>query len=433
MSTLKTKINNLLFLYKNSQLIKVSSKNATQVIVRLLMGLLNIKITSLLVGASGMALLSQFYNVIQFSTNIANGGIMHGVTKLTAQFEHSYNKRKLVVHNALLITLVFTLIPSCTLLLFSEKIAISFLYDIKYSGVLRASGILIFSMALNNLLLAYTNGIQDYKRYIHLNIAASIISTIITLPAIYFYGVNGGLWAQYIAALTITLITIIKIHDYLPSIHKLIFSKTISTRLIKFGLMLLVASSTTPLVSISIRNVIVENCSLDQAGWWDGINKISSTYISLIISMLSLYFLPKISKTMSTKELNSEIKQSLLVTIPFVALGSFLIYFFRDLIISLLFTEQFRNMRYLFIFQCIGDVVRIFNWFFAITVMMREQTKEYIIVELTMALIIIGSAYLVIPKMGIIGSTVIYTINTFIYSIFVITIYKRMIRKSRKT
>lgn len=354
---------------------------------------------------------------------------MHGVTKLTAHFDYSKAKQKLIVHNAFLITIVLTTIPALFLFLFANKMALTLFYDIKYAAVLRASGILIFSVALNNLLLAFTNGLQIYNKYIYLNVINGLTTFLILVPAIYFYGLQGALWSQYISSVVISVITIGILHRYLPSFRRVVFSKVIGKRLINFGLMLLVASSLTPLVQIITRNVIVEYCSLSQAGWWDGIGKISNTYISLIIATLSLYVLPKISKTTDSKALHSEIKLSLKQVIPLVALGSLLIYLLRDIIISLLFTEEFVGMRDLFLYQAIGDVLRIGGWFFAITIMMKEQIKQYIFAEILIAIITVVNAYLIIPRMGILGTTFIYALNMLIYFIFVVLIFSRMLRR----
>ncbi|SMO57847.1 polysaccharide transporter, PST family [Saccharicrinis carchari] len=415
--------------YINSELIKVSAKNSLQVLVKLITGLLSIKIISVFLGASGMALLSQFYNVIQFGTNMANGGIMHGVTKLTAHFDYSKAKQKLIVHNALIITIVLTTIPTLFLFLFGNKIAFTLFYDIKYAAVVRASGVLIFTTAINNLLLAFCSGLQVYNKYIYLNIINGITSFLIAVPAIYFYRMQGALWSLYIASLATSAITFCFIHKYLPSFRRLVYSKVISKRLINFGLMLLVASSLTPLEQIITRNVVVEYCSLSQAGWWDGIGKISNTYISIIITTLSLYVLPKISKTLGVKALHSVIQLSLKQILPLVALGSLLIYLLRDSIISILFTYEFIGMRDLFLYQAIGDVLRVTAWFFAITIMMKEQVKQYIFAEVLIAVIAIVNAYLIIPRIGIVGSTLAYAINMFIYFIFVVIIYRRMLNK----
>lgn len=430
MNQISKNIGKVFELYKNSQLIRVSAKNSVQVIIKLITGLLSIKFTSIFLGTAGMTLLSQFNNIIQFSTNIASGGVMHGVTKLSAHFDYSRTRQKIIVHSAFIISAICTIIPSLIIFLNADTIALTFFYDIKFSPILKASGILIFSMALNNLLLSFINGIQEYNKYIFLNIISGIISAAFILPAIYLYGLLGAIWAQYLSSVITTTITIIYIKKHLPSFRRLTFSKAISKRLITFGLMLLVASSTTPLVKILSRNIIIEYCSLNEAGWWDGIGKISNTYTSLIISTISLYILPKISKTTGIDLLNKEIKISLKQIIPLVLCGSLFIYLSRDYIISILFTKDFSGMKNLFLYQCLGDVFKIISWFFAITIMMKEQVKQYIFLEIIMAFIIITNMYIIIPKMGITGSTLIYAINMFIYFIFVLIIYIRMLKKS---
>ncbi len=428
---LRKLLGSLIDLYKDSQLVKVSSKNLVQVIVKLVVGVLNIKISAVFLGTSGVALLSQFNNVIQFFTNIANGGLMNGVTKLTAFYECSLKRRRLVVYNAFLITLVLSFVLSILFVLFNNEIATTFLYDDKYTPIVKASGVLVFSLAINNLLFAFVNGLQAYNKYVYLNVAASLISALVIIPAIVLYGIEGGLWGQYIAAFIITIFTLLSVYKYLPSFKNIVFSKLISSRLMKFGIMLLVASSINPLMRIVTRNVIVEYCSLHQAGWWDGINKISNTYVSVVLSSLGLYFLPKISKTTCAKKINSEIKHSLLLVIPIVAGGSVLIYFLKDTIILLLFTDDFKGMSDLFLFQCIGDMMKIVNWFFAITIMIKEQVKQYIFAELVSALIIIANAYLIIPYFGIVGSSMAYAINKVVYFVFVFVIYKRMLVLNR--
>ncbi len=62
-------------------------------------------------------------------------------------------------------------------------------------------------------------------------------------------------------------------------------------RVLGFGLMLLVASSISPVVSIIIRRVIIQHYSLNDAGLWEGISRISKTIFGLGVSTLSLYYL----------------------------------------------------------------------------------------------------------------------------------------------
>jgi len=51
----------------------------------------------------------------------------------------------------------------------------------------------------------------------------------------------------------------------------------------------------TPLVQIGIRKHIIETLTIEQAGYWDALSKISNAYFGIITSSLSIYYLPKLS------------------------------------------------------------------------------------------------------------------------------------------
>ena len=69
----------------NIPLIKVSIRNSIQVITKFIVGVLNIKIIAVTVGAEGMALLGQLNNFLQISSGISSLGFNKGIVKLISQ------------------------------------------------------------------------------------------------------------------------------------------------------------------------------------------------------------------------------------------------------------------------------------------------------------------------------------------------------------
>ena len=66
-----------------------------------------------------------------------------------------------------------------------------------------------------------------------------------------------------------------------------------------------------PLSLIVIRNFIVQNYSLDKAGVWDALNRISSLYMMFFGSGLSLYYMPKLASIKTDNEFKEELKDYL--------------------------------------------------------------------------------------------------------------------------
>ena len=60
--------------------------------------------------------------------------------------------------------------------------------------------------------------------------------------------------------------------------------------------MAITSALTVPVSHMIVRNYIGENLSWDDAGYWQGIWYISTMYLMVITTSLSVYYLPKLSE-----------------------------------------------------------------------------------------------------------------------------------------
>ncbi|TLX76905.1 O-antigen translocase [Labilibacter sediminis] len=413
---LKKNISKTYNVIKNSEFLILSLKNSGQVALRFIIGIINIKVISIWIGASGLALTGQFTNFLQIAGTFSGIGFNHGITKLISQYSNSTIRKKLIISNGLALSLGLSIVTSILLYLFSDILSISILKDIRFKLFFKLAGIVVFSLSFSNLILSILNGAKKYKSFIQLNIGMIISSFIFLVPMTYLYGLNGAILSQYFSGIIHIILALYFAKDInYKSLNHFRISFYISKRLIHFGLMLVLASSIPPLVSIVIRNLIISEYGLEVAGWWEGVSRISKTYLGLCISTISLYYLPQISKHQSSSQLNKLIHSTIKQAMPIVTFGLILIFISKDIIVKVLFTKDFYEMKKLFLFQNIGDTCRMFNWFFAITIIIKEKITIYIYSEIIMAVTYLTLVYLIIPYLGINYSTLPYMINTFIY------------------
>jgi PST family polysaccharide transporter len=59
--------------------------------------------------------------------------------------------------------------------------------------------------------------------------------------------------------------------------------------------MAFVSSVIGPIVFLAIRNYVIQTIGLQEAGYWEAISRISSYYLLFATTILSIYFLPKLS------------------------------------------------------------------------------------------------------------------------------------------
>ena len=108
----------------------------------------------------------------------------------------------------------------------------------------------------------------------------------------------------------------------------------------------------------------------------------------------------------------------------------FCIYIFRDVIISVLFTEAFRSARELFLIQLIGDVIKIASWLFAYPMLSTGAVKIFVISEIVFSFLFIVLSYICIVLIGLKGAPISYSITYLIYFIFVYFNMNNLLRQT---
>ena len=81
-------------------IVKVFSFNAISTLVRMLTGLISVKVVASIIGPCGIALLGQLNNFSTILLGVANGGINSGITKYVAEYKEDESAIKKILSNA---------------------------------------------------------------------------------------------------------------------------------------------------------------------------------------------------------------------------------------------------------------------------------------------------------------------------------------------
>jgi PST family polysaccharide transporter len=395
-----------------NKLINTSLKNSIQVIIRTLIGFLNIKIIASLVGPNGMAFVGQLQNALLIGSNLSGLGITNGVIKYLAQYKHSASRRALIITTSLIVTIIVSCLLGVFSFLFSSVFSVLIFNTSEYALIIKFIGVFFITNSLVNLFLAYLNGLQYLKSYIKFNVLLSVSGFIISFLGVYFWGLNGLLWSQILVSLIAFLYIsfMYKNHLYMK---KLVISFSMLKKLGNYSLMAIVSGTLAPLTFFVIRKIIVADLSWETAGFWDGINKVSNNYIGLITSSFIFYFLPTFSQLRTSNEIRTEVKSTYKNLVPLLIIGAITIYLSRNLIIKILFTEAFRPMSDLFFWQVIGDFFKILSWVIGYLFLAKEKVKVFISTEVISVLLQISLAKLFISLNA--NLTMYYGIENILY------------------
>lgn len=389
------------------------------------------KIVSIFIGPSGLAVFGQFQNFVNIAMTVGQGAINQGVVKLTSESSKEALVLPKIFSTALKVSLMCSFITCLLVIIFSKQLSNLILYDESFSYVFVTLGFTLVLFVINNLLLSILNGLKEISLWIKINIIQSLISLFFTSLLVFFLRLDGALLALATNQSIVFIILVIILRKAnLLDIKS--FTKKIDIGVLKklsgFIFYAAITAIAIPLSQIFVRDQISTSLSIIDAGIWQGMLYISLAYLTLITTTLSVYYLPRLSEIKNKKNFVEEINNGYLIIMPSLFAFSVLIYLFRDQIILLLFNESFLPMRDLFLWQLMGDYLKIACFLIGYALIAKSKT-----LIMGFKTIFLSSCYVIfscyfLQHFGLVGVTYAYICQYILNLIILICLYNNLLR-----
>ena len=424
------KISQLFHRAAGLDLVKVFSFTALSTLVRMLTGLVSVKVVASIIGPSGVALVGQLNNFATIALSLSTGGINNGITKYIAEYKDDEEKVKDCLSTALRITMICSLVMAVFLVLFHAYLSRYIMLSPDYGYVFVIFGFTILFYALNMGLASIINGFKEFKRYVKINIAGSLFGLVFTLSLVFTWQLKGAL----ISAVTfqsimffISLCMVRKLPWLRWSYFRNKLNSDLAKRYLRYSLMTFTTAATLPISQMLLRGYVISQISATEAGWWEAMNRISNMYLMVITTSFTVYYLPRLSEITDKRELRSEIFRSYKVIIPCLLGGFALIYLLRFVVIHLLFTPDFLPMENLFAWQLAGDFFKITSWLLAFLMVAKAMTRWFVTTEVVFSLLFVGLGFLFMQMNGVVGITQAYFVNYVVYLAFMVYLFRNLL------
>ena len=414
-----------------ADIVKVFSLTSISTLVKMCTGLVSVKIVASIIGPAGVALVGQLNNFAMIAMSFSSGGINSGITKYIAEYREDNSMVAQLLSNALRITAICSAICAVVLIVFHRYISQLVMLSADYGYVFVIFGITILLYALNNMLISIVNGYKEFRRFVYINIANSIIGVIFTVALVMFWQLKGALISAVTFQSIMLFVTLWMLRGtpWLDlKFFKEKFNRVIAGKYFRYALMTLTTALTVPIVQMLLRGYVIAEISPIEAGWWEGMQRISNMYLMVITTSFSVYYLPRLSEITDVKELRHEIIKSYKVIVPILLLGFSLIYIMRFFVIKLLFTPDFMPMSHLFAWQLAGDFFKICSWLIAYLMVAKAMLKMFIITEIIFSVNRLVISLLLVNINGIIGLTQGYLIDYILYMVVILIALRRHLK-----
>jgi PST family polysaccharide transporter len=178
-----------------------------------------------------------------------------------------------------------------------------------------------------------------------------------------------------------------------------------------------------PLVLLAIRNYIIDNVGYKDAGFWEAMTRISKYYLMLISSLMALYILPRFSEIDGIKEFRKEVFGFYKTVMPMFGLGLIILYFIKPYIVLGVFSEEFKPVEDLFLWQLLGDFLKVLSMVIAYQFLAKKMFWHYIVTEAFLVVMLYITSVYLIDIYGVKGAVIGHFVSYLMYYAIILLMF----------
>ncbi|MEO8773843.1 MAG: O-antigen translocase, partial [Gelidibacter sp.] len=130
-----------------------------------------------------------------------------------------------------------------------------------------------------------------------------------------------------------------------------------------------------------------------------------------INSLMILYFLPRFSEIDIKEEFRKEVFSFYKTVMPIFGIGLVVIYLLRSFLILVIFSDAFESMEDLFLWQLLGDFVKVLSIVIAYQFIAKKMFTHFIIIEIFLVVILYLSSVYFIDIFGVKGAVIAHFVS----------------------
>lgn len=389
--------------------------------IKILSGMIMNKIIAVYLGPSGLALIGQFQNFVVIVSGLANGSIQTGIVKLTAEYKKDQKYLNKILQNSLLITLLLSFMVFLILFVFADAMSQRIMFSNEYTNIMYYLAFSIVFYSLNLYILSILNGLSEIKLLTFINITISIVMLLLVSVFTVVYKLNGSLIA------IITVQSLVFFISYIMILRKYGNSffhttgiienidKVIIKKLFKFSLVTFFSGMMLSLAMIVIRYIIEDKMSLEYAGIWDGAWRMMMYFNMLFMLPFSINYLPKFASSGTFVDTKAYLLEALKFFIPLAILLAVGTFYFKDILIKILFTDEFLIITSMIGYMLIAEIIRLCALGISHVFLAREKIFTILQIELMFYVTLILLTHILIPTYGIMALCYAYLIASILF------------------
>lgn len=350
----------------------------------ILVGLLRTKLVAVILGPSGMGLMSLFNSVVNLISNITNFGLSTSGVKHLSEVNTSdkecMKQRVVVIRHWELLAAIMGIIVCLLLSPFINKFTFTWGDHTLHFAVL---SFVVGMLAITGGETAIMKATGKLRQLALIAVWNVVFALITSIPLYFFYGMSGIVPSLLVIALLQMILTLrVTLRIFPISFH---FSKQHlldGLPMMKMGMAFIAANFFTYGIDFLVKRFLNTSASLDEVGLYNTAFMISTAYAGIIFSSLETDYFPRLSLvnkycTASNITVNRQIEVTFLLSVPMLTV--FMVV--APLIIPILFTNSFASAVGMIQILMLSLIVRSVKTPIAYMTLAKGDSLAYLLLE----------------------------------------------------
>ena len=394
--------------YKHT--LKYTSIFGSVQILNILIGLVRNKLVALILGPAGMGLISLYNSTTTLISNATSFGLsMSGVKTVSQEFNSNVCSTRLRETVKLIrsLSLLFAFFGTLVCILLCNLLSYFTFGDHSHAWEFVALSPMIGIMAITTGEMAILKSVRKLKQIAAISLFNVAAAVVISIPLFYLYGLQ-GIIPSFLLLAFIQLVFTIR-HSYRIFPFRFSFNMRVLSRggkMLRLGIAFILASLFGSGADFIIRLFINNIGSLDTVGLYNAGYMITMVYGGLVFSAMETDYFPRLSSVPANEYVernnvaNRQVEISLLLISPMLTI--FII--FLPIIIPLLFSCKFNAILPMVQITVLAMYLRALKLPLAYVPLALGDSRTYLIVEGSYAVILTTLMYFLFSKFSLVGA-----------------------------
>ena len=392
-------------------------------VVCILISIVRIKVLAILLGPTGVGLLSVYNSLLDMVQRTAGLGMgSSGLREiaLSRDDEARFSQVRNVLFAAHLIQGALAMIA---VWLLRERIAIWLFGDAARTTEVGLIGIAILINLLWASQMTLLQGLRKIGDLGSVTVLAAFVCALTGLASVWLQGENGLIWfilMEPLAGVLIALHFTRRLPKSTAVRLSLIKTWNIWKSMAKLGVPFMLGLLATAATLLFVRGHISQELGLDAAGYFAAAWSLTITYVGFILGAMGADYYPRLTEVINNKVaavqlINDQTQLSLAISGPVLLLLIGL----APWVINLLYSAKFDTAVTLLQWQTFGNVFKITSYSLAFSIIAACRAKTFFFVELSFNVVFLVIIFVSMPYVGLEASAYAFVLGYLVQLSFV--------------